>query len=178
MALREINRYLTIAGCSVYALDGAGQPSSFPISIDAEVTLPSISFQSTDAQMMGSLSVPVQTSLENLEMTISLNDGKDAFKAFKKGVVGFMVRYATSITDRDTGEVSLGGFTAKARGLISGKDGLAVAPTNQSDSNLTLSLISYQFQTDDNSTVINIDRPSGILEINGTDFRSDLRSLL
>jgi phage tail tube protein FII len=178
MALREINRYLTIAGCSLYDLDEAGQPGAFPISIDAEVTLPSVSFLTSDAQLMGNMSVPIQTSLENMEMTISLNDGKDAFKAFKKGVAGFMVRYATSITNRETGEVFLGGFTAKARGLIGGKEGLAVAPTNQSDSNLTLHLVSYQFQTDDNSIVINIDRPNGILEINGVDFREELRELL
>lgn len=178
MALKEINRYLTVAGCAVYLLDDKGIPGSYPISIDAEVTLPSITFPTSDAQIMGGMTVPIQTSLENLEMTISLPDGADAFKSFKKGVVGFMVRHAVSITNRETGEVSLGGFVAKARGFISGKEGLAVAPTNEPNTNLTIQLVSYNFTSDDGSQVINIDRPAGTLIINGVDFREELRNLL
>lgn len=178
MSLREINRYLTVAGCSVYELDDKGIPDTFPLAIDSEVTLPTISFPTSDAQLMGPMSVPIQTSLENLEMTISLPDSAAASKCRKKGVVGFMVRHAVSITNRETGEVFLGGFTAKARGLISAKDGLTISPNGESSTNLTVQLVSYQFQTDDSSTVINIDRPSGILEINGEDYRKELRELL
>lgn len=178
MALKEINRYLSVAGCSVYDLDEKGLPGSMPISIDSEVVLPTISHPTMEAQLMGAFSAVNQTAIENLEMTISLPDSAAASKCRKKGVVGFMIRHAVSISDRETGEITLGGFVAKVRGMISGKDGLTITPSGESHTNLTLQCISYQFVTDNGDTIINIDRPSGILEINGEDWRADLKSLL
>ena len=178
MALKEINRYLTVAGCSVYLLDEKGLPESFPLGIDCEVTLPSVTHPTSDAQLMGSMSVPNQTAIEALECTISLPDSAAANKCRKKGVVGFMIRHAVSISQAESGEVTLGGFTATVKGLISGKEGLSIAPAGESSTNITIQCTYYRFVDDSDTEVINIDRPNGILNIMGEDYRKELRDLL
>lgn len=178
MPYREINRYLTVAGCTVYACDDQGMPESLPLAIDCEVTLPSVTHPTMDANVMGGMSVPNQTSVENMECTIALPDSAAANKARKRGVRTFVIRHAVSISEAETGSIRLGGFTATVAGLISGKDGLSVSPNANSETNLTIQCVRYRFVDDEGNEVINISRPDGVLRIGGNDWREELRNLL
>lgn len=178
MPYREINRYLTVSGCSVYACDAQGMPESVPLALDCEVTLPSITHPTMDAQVMGAMSVPNQTAIENMECTISLPDSASASRARKRGVQTFIIRHAVSISEAETGSIRLGGFTATVSGLISGKDGLNISPNANVDTNLTVQCVRYRFVDDEGNEVINISRPDGILRIGGEDWRDELKKLL
>lgn len=176
--LREINRYLTVAGCSVYFCPDGATPEQEPLGIDQEVTLPTVTHPTSDVQLMGTASIPVQTSIEDLECTINLPDSAAANRCRKKGVVTFLIYHAVSVSNAETGEVSLGGFKAKVAGMISGKEGLNITPQGETSTAITLKVLRYQFTDDGGNLVYDIDRPAGILKINGEDYRSDLKSLL
>lgn len=178
MALREINRYLNVAGCSVYFCPDGSTPEQDPLGIDQEVTLPSVTHPTSDVQLMGTASIPVQTSIEDMECTIRLPDSAAANRCRKKGVVTFLIYHAVSISDCQTGEVNLGGFKAKVSGIISGKEGLNITPQGETSTAITLKVLRYQFVDDEGNQVIDIDRPAGVLKINGEDYRSELKSLL
>ena len=176
--LREINRYLNVAGCSVYFCPDGSTPEQDPLGIDQEDTLPSVTHPTSDVQLMGTASIPVQTSIEDMECTINLPDSAAANKCRRKGVVTFLIYHAVSISDCQTGEVNLGGFKAKVSGIISGKEGLNVTPQGETSTAITLKVLRYQFVDDEGNQVIDIDRPAGVLKINGEDYRSELKNLL
>lgn len=176
--LREIDKYLVLSGCSIYACDEKGIAEQFPVAINAEVTLPDLNFPTATANMMGNIDVPNQTALENLQLTISLGDHAQSARLRKKGVVTVIIRYAQQISSCESGEVSLGGYTITAAGLISGKGGMSLTFGEVPESDLTLSLVRYKVVVDDGTTLCEIDRPAGILKINGEDLRSELRNLL
>lgn len=176
--LIEINRYLNVAGCSIYFCPDGSTPEQTPLGIDQEVTLPSVTHPTSDVQLMGTASIPVQTSIEDMECTINLPDSAAANKCRKKGVVTFLIYHAVSISDCRTGEVNLGGFKAKVSGIISGKEGLNVTPQGETSTAITLKVLRYQFVDDEGNQVIDIDRPAGVLKINGEDYRSELKNLL
>ena len=178
MAYREINRYLQVAGCTVYACDSNGLPESLPLAIDADVTLPAINHPTMDANIMGTQAVANQCALESMEVTINLPDSAAASRARKRGVRTFIIRHAVSISEAETGEIKLGGFTATVSGMISGKEGLSISPNGNVDTALTVQALKYRFIDDEGNEVVNVSRPDGILRINGEDYRAELRNLL
>lgn len=178
MALKEIDRFLTVAGVSIYAADSKGIPESFPIGIDEEVTLPSISHPTMDVQLMGSASIPNQTSLEDLECTFTLPNNPKSIAALKGGVQSFIIRHAVNVSEAQSGNVVLQGFTATVSGFVSSKEGLSLSAGGESKTQVTVKCIYYRLADENNNELYCVDRPNGILKVGGNDMRARLRELL
>ena len=178
MSLKEIDRFLTVAGVSIYHTDSKGIPEPFPIGIDEECTLPSISHPTMDVQLMGSASIPNQTALEDLECTFTLPNDPKSIAALKSGVQGFIIRHAVNVSEAQTGNVALQGFTATVSGFVSSKEGLSLSAGGESKTKVTVKCIYYRLADENNNELYCVDRPNGILKVGGTDYRARLRDLL
>lgn len=176
--LKEIDRYLNVAGVSIYAADDKGIPEAFPLGIDEEVTLPSISHPTMDVQLMGSASIPNQTAVEDLECSFTLPNNPRVIAALKGGVRTFIIRHAINVSEAQSGNVVLQGFTATVSGFVSSKEGLSLSAGGESKTTVTVKCTYYRLADADNNELYNIDRPNGVLKIGGNDMRQSLRELL
>lgn len=174
----QIDRFLNVAGCTVYVCDDKGMPSPFPVAIDANVTLPDVTFSTTTVSMMGSQDVPVQCAIENMTASFTLGDNSSTAAIRKKGQITVLVRFAQMVSRAGTGLSELVGFTARLTGFVSGKGGVSIASGETAQSDLSLSVLKYRLTLDDGEELIDIDRPAGRIVILGEDYMSDLHALL
>lgn len=176
MALKRINIYGQIKSCSIYpVIDGVA--SETPAAIDATITLPAISFESSTVQMMGPLTVPDQSRLGDLSLSITVSQGKESMALSGKGLKSYAIRWVQEVTE-PSGAVRVVGFVCYASGYVTQVPESAKNPGAEGTSDYNVSLVKYRVLEDGKIEHFNIDRAAGKLVINGEDYRSEVDDLL
>lgn len=176
MSLKRINIYGQIKSCSIYPMvDGVA--SDAPAAIDATITLPSITFETSTVQMMGSLSVPDQSRLGDLSMSITVPQSRDSIALSGKGLKSYVARWVQEVHEPN-GAVKVVGFACYVSGYVTQVPESAKNPGAEGTADYTVSLVKYRVVEDGKLEHFNIDRSSGKLVINGEDYRSEVDDLL
>jgi len=174
--MKRIPIYGQVKGVTIYDAPG-GTPSDTPAATDCTITLPSISFESGTIQMMGSLTVPDQSRIGDLSMSITVPDSKSSMDLSGKGLKPYVARWVREVTD-PTGAIRVVGFVCYFSGYVTQIPQSAKEPGADSTGEYNVSLVKYRVLEDGKHEHFNIDRASGKLVINGEDYRSEVDELL
>lgn len=176
--LTSINRYTAIKGCDIYRLDKNGKPGTSPAAIDRDITIGEQTHPSTDVPLMGTISVPDQSRLDNFTITANINcDSPEAAELSGDGVVGWQIQWVDEYIDA-SGFPQIVGWTIVAKGYITG---LPEANKNQGSDNsgdLTMNCLSIRKVNSLGFVAYDIDRSANRLIRNGIDYRSEINKLL
>lgn len=176
--LKQIERYTHISGVSIYACDEKGQSYSEPAAIDVSITLPSIEFESTDVQLMGSLSVPDTTRLGNLQISATLEaDNPKTRTLVGAGLKKWRISWTENILE-PTGLQSVRGFTVFATGYVGAIPEGAKEIGGQATADYTMNCISIYKKDSTGYVSYDIDRTKGKLIVDGIDYRKEINDFL
>ena len=174
--LKRIDIYGTIKGCSIYqVVDGVADEE--PCAIDCTITPPAISFETATIQMMGSLTMPDQSRLQDLQLSITVpSNNVNSINLSGKGLKSYAARWAQEVTD-PSGAVRIISGVIYMSGYVTQVPESAKNPGGEGTSDYNVSLVKYRCLVD-NEEMYNIDRSAGKLVINGEDYRSEVDELL
>lgn len=127
--------------------------------------------------MMGSHTVPDQSRLGDLSMSITVPDSKDSMDLSGKGLKSYVARWVREVTDPN-GAIRVVGFTCYFSGYVTQVPQSAKNPGAESTGDYTVSLVKYRVLEDGKFEHFNIDRAAGKLVINGEDYRAEVDDLL
>ena len=177
MSYCAVDKVLQVTANAIYILDENGVPEAEPVCNDGQVTLPAISFSTTDVTYMGTMTVADLTRVDDVAITLSMPTYADSLKV--ANAKGILIRFAMQIEKAETGESDYQGFAVYAFGRASGFGGGALTPGDASQGDITYHCTRYKFISQEmNDELINIDRRAGIIAINGVNTRSKLNRLL
>ena len=177
MSYCAVDKVLQVTANAIYILNENGVPEAEPVCNDGQVTLPAISFSTTDVTYMGTMTVADLTRVDDVAITISLPTYVDSLRV--ASAKGILIRFAMQIEKAKTGESDYQGFAVSAFGRASGFGGGALTPGDAGNGDITYHCTKYKLTSQEtNAELINIDRRAGIIAINGVNTRSKLNKLL
>ena len=177
MSYCAVDKVLQVTANAIYILNEIGVPEPMPVCNDGQVTLPAISFSTTDVTYMGTMTVADLTRVDDIAITLSLPTYVDSLRV--ASAKGLLIRFAMQVERAATGESDYQGFAVYAFGRASGFGGGALTPGDASQGDITYHCTRYKFISQEmNDELINIDRRAGIIAINGVNTRSKLNRLL
>lgn len=175
MTLKRIPIYGQIKACSIYPITN-GVADEKPAAIDATITLPNITFETSTIQMMGSVTMPDQSRLGDLSLSITVPQSRHSIALSGKGLKDYRANWVQEVTD-PSGAVRVVGGVCYMSGYVTQIPESAKNPGAEGTSDYTVSLVKYRVLMD-GEEMFNIDRASGTLVINGEDYRSEVDELL
>lgn len=175
MPVKRIDIYGQIKSCSIYpVMDGVAADT--PAAIDATITLPNISFESTTVQMMGSMTMPDHSRLSDMSLSITVTQSSLTAPLSGKGLKSYVIRWAQEVVE-PSDAVRIVGGVCYCSGYVTQVPESAKSPGGEGTSDYTMSLCKYRVLID-GKEMFNIDRGAGKLVINGEDYRSEIDDLL
>lgn len=174
-----IPQYTTVKGCAIYRLDANGKPvSKEPAAMDIDITIGEQSHPSTDISMMGTVSVPDQTRLDNFTITANINcDASEAAALNGPGLIGWEIKWVDEVVD-PSGLPDVIGWTVTAYGYIASTPEAMKNAGSENKGDITMNVVSFQKQNSKNEIVCDIDRSQNRLIRNGVDYREKVNQLL
>lgn len=144
---------------------------------DVGITLPEITPQTAELKALGTLTMPMWSLLDNLEMTITkigIDMGLRSMITPKP--LPMEARWIQAVTDAAgiTREV---GCKAFVRGIPTKVPGFGLTPGETTEAECTYTLYRYQLIVD-GAELLLIDKLAGIVRINGQDYTAGIHSML
>lgn len=175
--LKSIPSYTAVKGCTIYPMED-GVASQEPAAVDVEITLPSIEFGTTDINQMGTVSVPNQTSVDNIQVSVNVPaDSQNSRTLFKKGLAQWKICWVCEVVD-PAGLVDVEGWSVYCAGYIVSIPEGTKNPGSENSGAVNMNCVFYKKVRADGFVAYDIDRRSNKLVINGIDFRSEINALL
>lgn len=134
MGYIAVDKVLQVSANAIYILDENGVPEAEPVCNDGQVTLPAISFTTTDVTYMGTMTVADLTRVDDVAITLSMPTYVDSLKV--ASAKGLLIRFAMQIEKAETGESEYQGFAVYAFGRSSGFGGGALTPGDASQGDI------------------------------------------
>lgn len=175
MAAKQIDQLVHVKGCTVYCAPD-GIPEEFPVTMDAEITLPSIEHPTQTMQAMGDTDIVDQTRVNSMTTQISVETGVQAAKLFGYGVQNYVIRWAQELKQAN-GNFRLVPFIAYISGTPQSSGGEQVSPGNNTTTQVTINTLKYRLLSDGKEIKF-VDKLAGVLRINGVDYREELNAML
>lgn len=144
---------------------------------DVEVELPGLEFLTTSVQAMGNMDIPLIGLLENMEMKIvKIGIDKGLGQINKLKPLNFEFRWVQDVVKSD-GTVKSEGCKAfvKAIPLKTPSLGVKVGEATEAETTYTVTRMQIYCNGDE---YLCVDRLSSILRVAGTDYYTDISSLL
>lgn len=169
---------LPIKGAAIWALNENGEPiSSTPQADNVPITLPSIDFGTTDVNILGTVSVPDFTRLENFQVTVDINvDNPDSKPLKKIGRQSWKITYCNAFIDSATCLETLQGIVVYCNGFVGGIPNAEVNQGAENTATITMNCMSFKKQTQDGVIECDIDRSAGKIEIDGVNYTESVAS--
>ena len=143
---------------------------------DAAITLPEITPMTAEVQAMGTMTLPIWSLLENLEMTVNKIGVDEGFrKALIAGVSSIEARFTQTQIDTN-GKTKTILCKAFCKGMTLSIPGIAGEVGSASENEIPYSLTRYRLVMDGEEVAL-ADRLAGKLVINGVDYTEDLSGL-
>jgi phage tail tube protein FII len=147
------------------------------IAENVSVTLPTVTFATSDYVALGTLTLPNKASLENMEFSITKPGiSRDLAALGAPEIVNYEVRGAQDELQPD-GTMKTVGFKAFIRAVSGGLPGVELTIGEVSENEVTGNAVAYRLIVD-GAEVCNIDRTAQKLVINGKDYYRPIVSLL
>lgn len=184
--LTTINKYTQIKGVTIYrctSAEAGALPNNWivspaPAAIDVDITLPEQSHPTTDIQMMGSISIPDQTRIDNMQLTVNINtDSLEASALSGAGIVYWKICWVDEVVD-PSGNLSLLGWTVYASGYIGAQPESAKNAGSENTGDLSMNVVSIKKQNSNGYVAYDINRLTNRLERGGINYRAALNALL
>lgn len=173
-----ITKSLTINGCAVYKLDANGRASINPNIDNTTISLPAISFESTDIALMGTYSVVDYSRVQQMEISVNIPvDNSDALDLCTPGVQNWKITWCSSVFDSQSGVTIPKGFIIYARGLINNIPNAEISTGGENKADVTMSVISIKKVDLDGKVYYNIDRSKNVVEYNGVNYSGRVNRL-
>lgn len=175
----QIHKSLPIKGAAIWACTEDWTPvSETPQADNVPITIPSIEFGTTDVPIMGTVSVPDFTRLDNFQLTADINvDNPDSKPLKRIGQQKWKVTYCTACINSATGLEELQGFVIYASGYVGGVPASEVNQGAENTATITMNCTSFKKQTIEGVIEQNIDRFAGKIEIDGVNYTSSIGAL-
>lgn len=173
--MNRIPIYGQIKGCTIYPAPD-GKPAANPAAIDCTITPPVVTFETGTVQMMGSLTVPDQSRIADMSLSITVPVSPYSAKLSGKGLMGYEARWAQEVTD-PSGAIRVVQGVCYISGYVTQIPASAVNPGAEGTADYNVSVVKYRLVVD-GKELHNIDRGNGVLIIDGVDYRSDVDKLL
>lgn len=144
---------------------------------DVSVTLPAVTFLTSEVQAMGTMEVILAGIIESMEMAITkigLDKGLTSMMTPKKH--SYELRWAQNALKSD-GSVAPEGCKAFITGIPKGIPGIGVEMAANSEGEVSIAVSRYQLYIN-GAEACCIDRLAGICRINGVDYYSSISALL
>lgn len=141
------------------------------------MTLPEISRTTAELKAGGTVEVPVGNHVDAMEATVTLGAADEDFaKACEPGSHEYEARWVQDKMGVD-GSVKQVGYKAFMRGYPKTIPGVSLETGEASENELTIGVTRYQLFAD-GAELLCIDQLNDVFKVNGTDFGSDISSLL
>ena len=147
-----------------------------PVAIDCTITPPVVTFETGTVQMMGSLTVPDQSRIADMSLSITVPVSPYSAKLSGKGLMGYEARWAQEVTD-PSGAIRVVQGVCYISGYVTQVPASAVNPGAEGTADYNVSVVKYRLVVD-GEELHNIDRAAGVLVINKVDYRSEVDKLL
>lgn len=179
--LKSIPRYTTIKGVTIYSCDSNWKPKPTPAAIDRDITIPEQTHPTTDVNLMGTVSIPDQSRIDNMTLTVNVNcDSPEAGELTGGGVCYWKICWVDEILDA-TGEMTITGYNIYASGYVTGIPEAAKNAGAENSGDLGMNLISIKktrILDNGEQVVYDINRVQNRLIRNGKDYRAEINRLL
>lgn len=177
--LTSINRYTAIKGCSIYKLNDLGRPNETPAAIDRDITIGEQTSPTTDIPMMGTVSVPDQSRIDNFTISVNINcDSPEAAELNGPGLVGWEIHWVDEVVGAD-GLPSIQGWVITAHGYVGNSPEATKNSGSENSGDLTMNVVaSIKRNVTTGVVAYDIDRRANRLIRNGIDYRKDINALL
>lgn len=144
---------------------------------DASVTLPEVTFLTAEANAMGTMATALMGLIEDMLTTIAKRGAdKDFFEMMKPGKHDYEIRFVQNRMSADGTSRAVGG-KAFITGTVNTIPGISLEVGSASENEVSITTTRYQLYLD-GEEMLCIDRLAGICRILGTDYYSDIASLL
>lgn len=176
--MKQLHKMTTIKGCAVYYVDPVKDvANNVPCADGVTCTLPEISFPTTDVAIMGTLSVPDFTRLDNITASINVCiDNPDTEPLLQVGLQSWKVTWVSGILNANTGIEEYNSHSAIVKGYVSNIPVHSVEEGGDGMAELTMNVVAYR-QFKDGVELVSIDRLSNKLSINGVNYTQGINSL-
>lgn len=145
---------------------------------DAQITLPSVTNMTTDANLMGNFTVPILAQIENMQTTVHHIGVVNRIKnLLGQESIELEMRWVQQVMTADAAQGTVSGkafITGYPQTVMPEID---IQPGQSVDLEMIYTVSKYKLVVD-GETLCNIDRIAGILEIGGKDYFADLSSML
>lgn len=146
---------------------------------DINMTLPEIAFETSDVNASGTVSLPVPTRTDDMELSIT-KTGEDlgllALTAAADGAIPIEARWTKNVTDR-MGKSRVEGGRAFMRAIPKVFPSIELEPGEQSEHEMTYTVLRYQVFINGVEYCC-IDKLNHICRIKGKDYYQKVQSLL
>lgn len=173
-------KFVKICGVSVWAADENGAALyDTPQASDVSVSVPSIEFGTTDVNILGTLSVPDFSRLENFQLSATIPiDNPEAKKLMKLGLQNWVISYAVANLDSSTGLEQKTGYRIYARGYVSSIPNAEISTGGEGTADVSMNLVSLKkWALGASVPEFNIDRLAGKVEIDGVNYAAEVNAL-
>lgn len=177
---KSITKFVEIKGCAVWACDDNWVPVSQNPQVDnIAISAPDIEFATTDINLMGTLSIPDFTRIDNFQIGVTVPpDNEEAMALFQPGLKHWMISYAVSNFNSQTGLEELSAYRIYAAGYITKIPTSEINKGAEGTTELPMNLAVYKkVKVGSNTAVFDINRFTGKVEINGVNYSQPIDEL-
>ena len=136
---------------------------------DVTLTLPEVTATAVDVQAMGTMSLPIWSMLDNMELAITkIGIDKGLRSMITPDAQNYETRFVQTVTD-ENGNTKNVGCKAFIKGIANKIPGIAVTMGEASENETTITVTRYQLMVDGQEMFL-IDRLAGICRIGGKDY--------
>lgn len=136
---------------------------------DVAITLPEVTATAVDVQAMGTMSLPIWSMLDNMELAITkIGIDMGLRDMITPDSQNYEARFVQTVTDAN-GNTTNVGCKAFIKGIANKIPGIAVTMGEASENEATVTVTRYQLMVDGQEMFL-IDRLAGICRIGGKDY--------
>ncbi|MBR4985336.1 MAG: phage major tail tube protein [Proteobacteria bacterium] len=173
--MNRIPIYGQIKSCTIYPVEN-GVPAASPAAFDCTITPPVVTFETGTVQMMGSLTVPDQSRIADMSLSITVPVSPLSVKLSGKGLKSYEARWAQEVTD-PTGAIRVVQGVCYISGYVTQVPATAINPGAEGTADYNVSVVKYRLVVG-GKELHNIDRAAGVLVIDTVNYRSEVDALL
>ena len=177
---RTLTKFVDIKGCAVWLCDENGTPIKETPQIDnTTISMPDLEFGTTEVNLLGTLSVPDFTRIDNFQLSVNMPvDNDEAMELFKPGLQQWVISYAVSNFNSGTGLEEVTGYRIYAKGYITRIPSSEISKGGDGKANLPMNLVSLKkWKLGERTAVYAIDRLTGKVEIQGVNYTQPIDEL-
>ena len=173
---KQVDQLNAVKGVTGYKCKD-GVPEQFPFVVDTgELNLPQITHPTQTVQMMGDSDMPDQTRVNSMTTGIGCELSILHSKVMGYGVQEYLFKWAQEIKKED-GSFGIVGFSAYIAGIPAEDVSATVRVGDTVIGTVNVATLKYRLVVD-GEEIRFVDKRTGVLRINGVDYRAEINKLL